>query len=1149
MSTNNFLSNSDLTDDPVLALLESLPEEALLIDTNGIIHGANTLFATRIGLSAGECIGASVYDLMATIQQLPELAVHYREKIAEVLCNGKRMVFEDGKEELNWKITINPVLSPEKTVSRLFITIADISGQNRMKQKLDENKTRFSQALETARAGVWEWDLTTNENIWSDEIWPLHGLKSSNNEKPSLQLLASLILPEDRASVINAFTEAAKSETGLYIKYRVCYPDDTIHWLVSRGKPLRNINGKTVRYIGTIIDITKRKSFQEKLVATNERMHFILAATSAGIWEYEISTNTSIWSDETWRLSGLKPHNDKLTFENWISTIVPEDQERVRQATIDAVINSSEFNSAWRIRDTDGTERWIMSKGTPFKDSDGKIVRYGGIMIDITDQKQKEEALRESENRFRVLFEKHSSVMLVIDPDTGKIIDVNQAAVNFYKWPTETLKQMTIQQITTDPFGSKQNQIHHLADGSIRDVEVFSSSIPSHGKELLYSIINDISERKKTEKALASSEKMFRSITEQISEIVFVTDQSGVTTYVSPSVETIFGYKPDEVTGHCFVDFLAEEDIDKAVSTFTEGLMNQKDEVLEFRYRKKDGSIFFAEIHVQYYEHQGFIGYIGLIRDISDRKKHEQELIESRQFLKSIYNQVNYAIFVVDIGADDTYCYRSINPLSEQISGLTNEEFAGKTPEQIFPPAIAKSVLQHYNDCIREDKAIRYEESMMFHGKDSLWETVLNPVRHENGTIFRIIGTSVEITERRQIEEERAKLEVQLQQSQKMEMVGRLAGGIAHDFNNMLTIILGYTEIAMEASDQKLTTYANFDAIHQAATHSANLTRQLLAFARKQVISPKIVELNTAITEMLPMLRRLIGENIRLIWIPECKNCHINIDPSQIDQILVNLCVNARDAITGNGSITIENRCVSVPEIGCETHNTEELSAVYVSLSVHDDGCGIEQNNLQHIFEPFFTTKESGKGTGLGLSTVYGIVKQNKGNIECQSEPGKGTTVTIHLPKHEVQATTNLNKQQEHVIQKGHQTILLVEDEPGILKLCKLILERNGYTVLAFENAADALQMAERYHETIDLLVTDVMLPEMNGSELSKKLLATRPDLQILFISGYTADIIAHNTILDRKINFIQKPFNPKALTTTVSTILNSKLHQEQAMV
>ena len=820
MSTKNSLPDSNMADDPVFALLESLPEEALLIDPGGIILGTNTLLAARFGLSAEKCIGTSVYDLIATLQQLPELAVHYREKIAEVLCNGKRMVFEDGKEELNWKITINPVLSPEKTVSRLFITIADISGQKRIEARLDKCISMFNQALETARAGVWEWDLTTNENIWSDEIWPLYGLKSSNNEKPSLQLLASLIHPEDRESVINAFTEAAKSETGLYIKYRVCYPDDTIHWLVSRGKPLRNINGKTVRYIGTIIDITKRKSFQEKLVAANERMHFILAATSAGIWEYEISTNTNIWSDETWRLSGLKPHNGKLTFENWISTIVPEDRERVRQATIDAVKNSSEYNSAWRIRDTDGTERWIMSKGTPFKDSDGKIVRYGGIMIDITDQKQKEEALKESENRFRVLFEKHSSVMLVIDPDTGKIIDVNQSAVNFYKWPTETLKQMTIQQITTDPFGSKQNQIHHLADGSIRDVEVFSSSIPSHGTELLYSIINDITERKKTEKALASSEKMFRSITEQISEIVFVTDQSGITTYVSPAVETISGYTSEEVIGHRFIEFLAEEDIERAVSSFQEGLMHQTDEVLEYHYRKKDGSIFCAEIHVQYYEHQGFIGYIGLIRDITARKNSEHELLESKEFLKNIYDKVNYSIFVVDVLPDGSYQFKGINQLHETLAGITNEEVNGKKPEQLFFPAGAESVIQHYDDCIRAGHSIQYEERVLLKGEYSLWETVLNPVHNENGTIFRIIGTSINITERKQIEEERAKLAVQLQQSQKMEIIGRLAGGIAHNFNNMLTVILGQAEMAMEESCSRKLKISQFRklAITQAAS-------------------------------------------------------------------------------------------------------------------------------------------------------------------------------------------------------------------------------------------------------------------------------------------------------------------------------------------
>jgi two-component system, cell cycle sensor histidine kinase and response regulator CckA len=1019
MFTKNSLPESKLANDPVFALLESLPEEALLIEPNGIILTANTLFAARFSISAEECIGATVYELIATILQIPEQAVHYKEKIGEVLRLGKRMVFEDGKGDLNWKFTINPVLSPEGTITRLFITIADISRQKQKETRFNECKVKFKQALEAARAGVWEWDLITNDNIWSDEIWPLYGLESTNN-CPSFHLWASVIHPEDRDSVISAVTEAAKCDAELNIEYRVCYPDGSMHWLMSRGKPLHDLNGRAVRYIGTIID--------------------------------------------------------------------------------------------------------------------------------ITNQKKRADALRESEDRFRMVFEKHSSIMLVMEPDTGRIIDVNQAAVNFYKWPAETLKQMTIQQITVEAPDSKQNQIHQIADGSIRDVEVFSCSIPFHGKEMLYSIINDITDRKKTEQALETSEKMFRSITEQISEIVFITNQNGITTYVSPAVETIAGYKTDEIIGHLFIEFMVEEEKERAVRSFQEGLMNRKDEVLEFFYRKKDGSIFYAEIHVQYYEHQGFIGYIGLIRDISERKRVEQELIESRQFLWSIYNQVNYAIFVVDILADGSCRYTSINPLSEQLSGITSNELAGKTPEQLFPPAIAKSVIQRFNDCIRENKAIRYEESIAVHGKDSLWETVLNPVRNENGTIFRIIGTSIEITERRQIEDERTKLAVQLQQSQKMEMVGRLAGGIAHDFNNMLTVILGHAEIAMEESDPTLTSYADFDAIRQAATHAANLTRQLLAFARKQVISPKIVELNSAITGMLPMLRRLIGENITLIWFPECKNCHINIDPSQIDQILVNLCVNARDAITGNGNITIKNHCVSLPDMSCESCKTEAPFAHYVALSVHDDGCGIEQNDLQHIFEPFFTTKESGKGTGLGLSTVYGIVKQNNGNIDCISEQGKGTTMTIHLPRHKIEATTNLDLQQDQLLKKGHQTILLVEDEPGILKLCKLILERSNYNVLAFEQATEAIKKAEHYNGTIDLLITDVMMPEMNGSELSKKLLATRPELKILFISGYTADVITHNTILDSRLNFIQKPFNPKLLTTIVYNILNPELPQAPIM-
>ena len=340
MFTKNFLSNSNLADDPVYELLESLPEEALLIDPNGLILSANTLLASRFGLSAEECIGANVYDLILAVLQLPELAVHYREKIAEVLCTGKRMVFEDGKEELIWKITINPVLSPEKTLSRLFITIADISGQNRMTARLDESKQKFNDALQATHAGIWEWNLVTDEVVWSDDIWTLCGLVKSH-KKPSIHLWASLMHPDDRKSAVTAVIEAAKNETELTVEYRVCYPDGSMHWMMCIGKLLRDFNSSKARYIGTIIDITERKKFQERLVAANERMHFILAATRAGIWEYDLSSNTYIWSDEMWRLSGLKPQNCELTYENWINTIIPEDRERVRQTTSDAVKNSS----------------------------------------------------------------------------------------------------------------------------------------------------------------------------------------------------------------------------------------------------------------------------------------------------------------------------------------------------------------------------------------------------------------------------------------------------------------------------------------------------------------------------------------------------------------------------------------------------------------------------------------------------------------------------------------------------------------------------------------------------------------------------------------------------------------------------------------
>jgi len=373
-------------------------------------------------------------------------------------------------------------------------------------------------------------------------------------------------------------------------------------------------------------------------------------------------------------------------------------------------------------------------------------------------------------------------------------------------------------------------------------------------------------------------------------------------------------------------------------------------------------------------------------------------------------------------------------------------------------------------------------------------------------------------------------LEAQLQQAQKMEAVGRLAGGVAHDFNNMLAVIAGHAEMALEQTAPDSALHADLLEIQRAVQSSADLTRQLLAFARKQTIAPQVLDLNVTITSMLKMLRRLIGEDIDLLWKPADSLWPVKLDPAQIDQILANLVVNARDAITGVGKITIETGQVTFDEAYCENH-ADFVPGAYVLLGVSDNGCGMDKEVLTQLFDPFFTTKPLGRGTGLGLATVYGIVKQNQGFINVYSEPGEGTTFRIYLPRHHASDRADTGAAWAPVVAPtGSETVLLVEDEAALLKLSRRLLERLGYTVLAAETPNQALQYAEAYQGAIDLLLTDVIMPEMSGHALWQRLSAMRPGLKCLFMSGHTANVIAHHGVLDEGVHFLQKPFSREAL-------------------
>ncbi len=527
--------------------------------------------------------------------------------------------------------------------------------------------------------------------------------------------------------------------------------------------------------------------------------------------------------------------------------------------------------------------------------------------------------------------------------------------------------------------------------------------------------------------------------------------------------------------------------------------------------------------------------------DIIERSQTEealrQEMTRSQQYLDTA------RVIMVALNLEGDVVL--LNQYGRDILGYDNEHILGKNwIEKCIPEAsreqIKKVFLRVANGNINIDEYVEnYIVTQSGEQRLIAWHNSI--LKDNQGKIIGTLSSGQDITNQKRVDEERTHLQSQLFQARKMEAIGRLAGGVAHDFNNMLGVILGYAELVMQQLGPWDANYGKILEIKNAAQRSAELTRQLLAFARRQTIAPKVLNLNEAVGGMLKMLLRLIGENINLIWIPGHDLKPVKIDPFQIDQILANLCANARDAISGIGRITIETQNATFDKIYCMDH-PGIVPGEYIMLAVSDTGCGMEKDIIEHLFEPFFTTKGVGQGIGLGLATIYGIVKQNEGFINVYSEIGHGTTFKIYLPQYN-SGTTSLSIPipTSPSTAQGRETVLLVEDEPAILKLGKRMLEGLGYEVLTASIPSEAMRLAKGHTGTIHLLMTDVVMPEMNGKDLAQKLLESFPNLKVLFMSGYTANVIAHHGVLDENVHFIQKPFSLQELGTKIKEALEAK--------
>ncbi len=793
----------------------------------------------------------------------------------------------------------------------------------------------------------------------------------------------------------------------------------------------------------------------------------------------------------------------------------------------------------------DGSEHPIADNIAPIYSTGGKIIGSVVVFRDRTTEQKAQAEIQKTRLLAETIVNTLNEALLVLDSkrqvlsaneafykifkitDTeseviGKsIFQINKGLFNFSEL-RKLMAEISSETIAKDHFTIKHNfkQLgNRIISFNIRKVHNKESQM-----DLLLLAMEDITDKIKFEEALRESEEKYRLIVENAYDGIEITQNDRIM-FCNTRFAKMLGYTREELKNIPFNKVFSEKGLEEL---YARHRLREKGEPVpkhfETTLKKKDGSVINVEISYEIINYQGKPATFAIIRDITGKKRAQLE----RERLITAIEQAGEIVVITDPDGRIQY----VNPAFQKITGFVKEEVLGQNPR------ILKSG--------KHDKAF-YERLWSTINKGEIWQgriinkrkdgelftedLTISPVKDAQGNIINFVSVGRDVTQQ-------LILEQQFLQAQKMESVGRLAGGVAHDYNNMLTVILGNAQLGMSKLEEGNLFYDYFSKIHAAASRSAEITKQLLGFARKQTIEPKVLDLNITIKNMLKMLRRLIGEDIDLVWLPQANLWNVKMDPSQIDQILMNLVVNARDAIRGIGKITIEAENKVLDEMYCKGHAGFKPGE-FVRLTISDNGCGIEKEILNKIFEPFFTTKEKEKGTGLGLATVYGIVKQNNGFINVYSEIGKGTSFRIYLPKYEGDERVVQNLPQKEIPAGRGESILIIEDDPAILEFSQNLLKELGYRVQATTNAKQALQLVRKSKDKFDLVLTDIIMPEMSGKEVAKRIQKMISSIKILFMSGYTANAIAHHGVLDEGVNYIQKPFSVHDLALKVRQILD----------
>jgi len=778
-------------------------------------------------------------------------------------------------------------------------------------------------------------------------------------------------------------------------------------------------------------DITERMRTEEALQESVALMRSAGKIALFGGWSVDIATNRCTWSEQVAQIHEMPPGYSP-SVEEGINFYAPEWRDRITTVFTACLQEGIPYDELLQIVTSTGKLVWVRTCGDAVRDDSGKILRVQGGFQDVTENTLAEKALRESEVRYRKLFDASPDGIVIIGKD-------------------ECIHQANI------------------------------------------------------------------------------------------AMARMYGYgSPTDMIGLPVLDCIAPSSRDFAETVLRRRLNGEQVGRVEYELIRRDGTLFFGEVSATILvdNDEAVTGYICVTHDTSERKQAEKELQEAKELFEAVVENVPLMIFLKE--AHDLR-FVVFNRAGEDLLGYDREVLLGKNNLDLFPPDQAANFMDKDREVLSHGTQLDIpEEAIQTANKGTrLLHTRKVCIRGADGVTNYLLGISEDITDRKQAEESRLKLEEQLRASQKMEAIGILAGGVAHDFNNLLSVILSYTGFVMDSMSETDPRKADLVEVEQASERAVALTRQLLAFSRKQVLQPVPLNLNQIALGMEKMLRRILGEDIMFVQVLAPDLGQTLADPGQLEQVLMNLVVNARDAMPAGGQLTVATSNVEIDE--ARVAGFVGISpGSFVEIAVTDTGCGMDAQTREHIFEPFFTTKEKGRGTGLGLSTVFGIVKQSGGEIRVESEPGHGTTFRIILPRiASTGETLPLKATPPKRVTGGNETILIVEDEDGLRNVARRVLLEAGYTVLAASGGKEALRMCELNTGMIRLALTDVVMPEMSGKELADQLALTCPGIKVLFMSGYTHDNIVHHGVLDPEVQFLGKPFTAAALRQKVREVLD----------